>query len=158
MENNEIEIRSKSLQNFIREIPPRLVRMGNFIILCIITALTLIVCTLHYPYDIECKGVVGTYMNTKGTQTKGIAYLNIPYKYSYLFEEKRIARLSFEGDLEHTYDYEIKDIRYTPIKIGGENYFTAITEVTFPHPMQGEINCSATILVENCTLWQSVFH
>lgn len=156
MDKDKIEIRSKSLQNFIREIPPRLVCTGNLIILAVMAALFVMVCTVHYPYNIECQGVVRSEKSLPAT--KVVAYLNIPYKYAYLFDEVRLVEVSLEGDPNHLYSCKIRDVSKSSRKIGGKNYFIGMTGVEIPYSIKGEINCSATILIENKTLWNLVFH
>lgn len=156
MENNAIEIRSKNLQNFIGEIPPRLVCIGNIIILFIIAILFLVVRTVHYPYNIECNGVVRTYDNTPSS--RGTATLYIPYKYLYLFEEPHKADITLEGAPDCAVEGTIMDIRKIPVKLKGGNYFVALVEIKSPLCIHGVINCTATVLIENKTLLELVFH
>ena len=87
-ETDNIELRSEKVRHIIGQVPPALVRTGTMIITLVVIALAVAFYTIRYPITIEAQGKV--------TRNDSVELL-VPYKYLYLFDEPRTARISLEG-------------------------------------------------------------
>mgnify|MGYP006057966163 FL=1 len=90
-ETDNIELRSEKVRHIIGQVPPALVRMGSVVITLVVIALGIASYTIHYPITVEAQGKV---------MRNGSVELFVPYKYLYLFDEPRTARISVEGQDE----------------------------------------------------------
>ena len=85
----------------------------------------------------------------------------VPYKYLYLFDEPRMAHVSFEGSNNASYNCDI--IRHNAELIHREdgNYFMAIATMCTQEQnvpvLQKYMKVDVRIIVSNKTLWQQVF-
>ncbi|MDD6517410.1 MAG: hypothetical protein PUF63_05755 [Prevotella sp.] len=156
MDNNKndidnIELRSEKVRHIIGQVPPALVRTGTMVISLVVIALAVVFYTIRYPITIEAQGKV---MRNDSVE------LLVPYKYLYLFDEPRTARLTIEGQ-----DNDVASI-VCPVTshndklliIDGNHYFTAKTHIrSNGSNVQPGLNASARIVVSDQTLWQQVF-
>ena len=156
MDNNKndidnIELRSEKVRHIIGQVPPALVRTGTMVISLVVIALAVAFYTIRYPITIEAQGKV---MRNDSVE------LLVPYKYLYLFDEPRTARLTIEGQ-----DNDVASI-VCPVTshndklliIDGNHYFTAKTHIrSNGSNVQPGLNASARIVVSDQTLWQQVF-
>ncbi|WP_224163822.1 hypothetical protein, partial [Prevotella lacticifex] len=85
---DNIELRSEKVRHIIGQVPPALVRTGTMVITLVVIALAVAFYTIRYPITIEAQGKV---MRNESVE------LLVPYKYLYLFDEPRMARLTLEG-------------------------------------------------------------
>ena len=117
----------------------------------VVIALVVAFYTIRYPITIEAQGKV---------TSNDSAELLVPYKYLYLFDEPRTARISLEG--QENDDAPIvcsitshNDKLHT---IAGNHYFTAKAPIRGCRiSVQPGLNVSARIVVSDKTLWQQVF-
>lgn len=150
-EFDNIELRSEKVRHIIGIVPPRLVRMGTVVITLVVVFLAVAAYTIHYPISIEAQGEVGE---------KHTLIVRVPYKYLYLFNEPRGARVSFEGrdSSEPPSVYPVSCHDNGLLRMDGRNYFVA----------KGDIGCDSSkvqvgqkadvhIVVSDKTLWQQVF-
>ena len=156
MDNNKndmdnIELRSEKVRHIIGQVPPALVRTGTMVITLVVIALAIAFYTIRYPITIEAQGKV---MSNDSVE------LLVPYKYLYLFDEPRMARITLEGQ-----DNDVASI-VCPVTshndklliIDGNHYFTAKTHIrSNGSNVQPGLNASARIVVSDQTLWQQVF-
>ena len=89
---NNIELRSEKVRHIIGQVPPALVRIGTMVITLVVIALVIASYTIRYPITIEAQGKV---MRNDSVE------LLVPYKYLYLFDEPRTARITLEGQDEN---------------------------------------------------------
>ena len=156
MDNNKndidnIELRSEKVRHIIGQVPPDLVRTGTLIITLVVIALAVAFYTIRYPITIEAQGKV---MRNDSIE------LLVPYKYLYLFDEPRTARITLEGQ-----DDDVAPI-VCPITshndkllvVGENHYFTAKTRIrSNGSNVQPGLKVSARIVISDKTLWQQVF-
>ncbi len=156
MDNNKndidnIELRSEKVRHIIGQVPPALVRTGTMVITLVIIVLAVAFYTIRYPITIEAQGKV--------TRSDSVELL-VPYKYLYLFDEPRMARITIEGQ-----DNDVASI-VCPVTshndklliIDGNHYFTAKTHIrSNGSNVQPGLNVSARIVVSDQTLWQQIF-
>ena len=156
MDNNKndidnIELRSEKVRHIIGQVPPALVRTGTMVITLVVIALAVAFYIICYPITIEAQGKV--------TSNDSVELL-VPYKYLYLFDEPRTARLSIEGQ-----DNDVASI-VCPVTshndklliISGNHYFAAKTHIrSNGSNSQPGLNVSARIVVSDKTLWQQIF-
>ena len=156
MDNNNndidnIELRSEKVRHIIGQVPPALVRTGTMVITLVVIALTVAFYTIRYPITIEAQGKV--------TRNDSVELL-VPYKYLYLFDEPRTARLTFEGQAEDTAPIVCPITSHSDklLIIVGNHYFAAKTYIrSNGSNAQPGLNVSARIVVSDKTLWQQVF-
>ena len=156
MDNNKndidnIELRSEKVRHIIGQVPPALVRTGTMVITLVIIVLAVAFYTIRYPITIEAQGKV--------TRSDSVELL-VPYKYLYLFDEPRMARITIEGQ-----DNDVASI-VCPVTshndklliIDGNHYFTAKTHIrSNGSNVQPGLKVSAKITISDMTLWQQVF-
>lgn len=156
MDNNKndidnIELRSEKVRYIIGQVPPTLVRIGTTVITLVVIALAVAFYTIRYPITIEAQGKV--------TRSDSVELL-VPYKYLYLFDEPRMARITLEGQ-----DNDVASI-VCPVTshndklliVDGNHYFAAKTHIrSNGSTIQPGLNVSAHIVVSDKTLWQQVF-
>ena len=156
MDNNKndidnIELRSEKVRHIIGQVPPALVRTGTMVITLVVIALAIAFYTIRYPITIEAQGKV--------TRSDSVELL-VPYKYLYLFDEPRMARITLEG--QDNDDAPIvcsitshNDKLHT---IAGNHYFAAKAPIRDCRiSVQSGLNVSARIVVSDKTLWQQIF-
>lgn len=156
MDNNKndidnIELRSEKVRHIIGQVPPALVRIGTMVITLVVIALAIAFYTIRYPITIEAQGKV--------TRSDSVELL-VPYKYLYLFDEPRTARITLEG--QDNDDAPIvcsitshNDKLHT---IPGNHYFAAKAPIRGCRiSVQPGLNVSARIVVSDKTLWQQIF-
>lgn len=150
-ETDNIELRSEKVRHIIGQVPPALVRTGTMVITLVVIALAVAFYTICYPITIEAQGKV--------TCNDSVELL-VPYKYLYLFDEPRTARLTIEGQ-----DNDVAPI-VCPITshndklliISGNHYFAAKTHIrSNGSNSQPGLKVSARIVVSDKTLWQQIF-
>ena len=156
MDNNKndidnIELRSEKVRHIIGQVPPSLVRTGTMVITLVVIALVIASYTIRYPITIEAQGKV---MRNDSVE------LLVPYKYLYLFDEPRTARLTIEGQ-----DNDVASI-VCPVTshsdklliVSGKHYFAVKAPFRYygSHAQPG-LRVSARIVVSDKTLWQQVF-
>ena len=136
MDNNKndidnIELRSEKVRHIIGQVPPALVRTD--------------------PITIEAQGKV--------TRSDSVELL-VPYKYLYLFDEPRTARLTLEGQAEDAAPIvcPITSHNENLLIVDGNHYFTAKTHIrSNGSNSQPGLNVSVRIVVSDKTLWQQIF-
>ena len=156
MDNNKndidnIELRSEKVRHIIGQVPPALVRTGTMVITLVVIALAIAFYTIRYPITIEAQGKV--------TRSDSVELL-VPYKYLYLFDEPRTARLTLEGQAEDAAPIvcPITSHNENLLIVDGNHYFTAKTYIrSNGSNSQPGLNVSARIVVSDQTLWQQVF-
>ena len=116
-ESDNIELRSEKVRNVIGKVPPRLVSLGTVVITIIVLALAVAFYKIPYPISIEANGEV---VNQRTMQ------VFVPYKYLYLFDEPRMAHVSFEGSNNAAYNCDIISHNAKLIHREDGNYFMAI--------------------------------
>ena len=152
--NNEadnIELRSEKVRRIIGQVPPVLVRTGTVIVTLVVIAIAVAFYTIRYPITIEAQGKV----NDNST-----VELLVPYKYLYLFDEPRMARVTLEGQAEDAAPIEYLIISHDSRlqSIAGRHYFVAKASVgRCGRRVQPGLDVFAYIVVSNMTLWQHIF-
>ena len=151
-ESDNIELRSEKVRNVIGKVPPRLVSLGTVIITIIVLALAAAFYKTPYPISIEATGEVVSQRTIQ---------VFVPYKYLYLFDEPRIAHVSFEGNDNASYNCDFISHNAKLIHREDGNFFVAIATVStqwqkFP-VLQKYMKADVRIIVSNKTLWQQVF-
>ena len=151
-ESDNIELRSEKVRNVIGKVPPRLVSLGTVVITIIVIALAVAFYKIPYPISIEANGEV---INQR------IVQVFVPYKYLYLFDEPRTAHVSFEGNDNASYKYDITSHKARLIYREDGNYFMAIATMSTQGQnvpvLQKYMKVDVRIIVSNKTLWQQVF-
>lgn len=156
MDNNKndidnIELRSEKVRHIIGQVPPALVRIGTMVITLVVIALVIASYTIRYPITIEAQGKV---MRNDSVE------LLVPYKYLYLFDEPRMARITLEGQ-----DNDVASI-VCPVTshndklliVDGNHYFAAKTFIhRYGSNAQPGLKVSARIVVSDKTVWQQIF-
>ena len=156
MDNNKndmdnIELLSEKVRHIIGQVPPALVRTGTLIISLVVIALAIAFYTLRYPITIEAQGKV--------THNDSIEFL-VPYKYLYLFDEPRTARITLEGQDNDDAPIVCPITNHNDklLVVDGNLYFTAKTYIrSNGSNVQPGLKVSARIVVSGKTLWQQVF-
>ena len=156
MDNNKndidnIELRSEKVRHIIGQVPPALVRTGTMVITLVVIALAIAFYTIRYPITIEAQGKV--------TSNDSVELL-VPYKYLYLFDEPRTARLTLEGQAEDAAPIvcPITSHNENLLIVDGNHYFTAKTHIrSNGSNSQPGLNVSVRIVVSDKTLWQQIF-
>ena len=156
MDNNKkdidnIELRSEKVRHIIGQVPPALVRTGTMVITLVVIALALAFYTIRYPITIEAQGKV--------TSNDSVELL-VPYKYLYLFDEPRTARLTLEGQDNDDAPIvcSITSHNENLLIVDGNHYFTAKTHIrSNGSNSQPGLNVSVRIVVSDKTLWQQIF-
>lgn len=157
MDNNKndidnIELRSEKVRHIIGRVPPTLVRTGTIVITLIVIALAIAFYTIRYPITIEAQGKV--------ICNDSVEFL-VPYKYLYLFDEPRTARITLEGQEEYAAPIVCPVTSHNEKLhiIAGNHYFTANAPIPrYVSNAQPGLNVSARIVVSDKTLWQQVFN
>ena len=150
-ETDNIELRSEKVRHIIGQVPPALVRMGTVVITLVVIALGIASYAIHYPITIEAQGKV---MRNDSVE------LFVPYKYLYLFDEPRTARISVEGQDEDAMPCVCRMNYYSRklIVVEGKHYFRATASIrSFSFNAQPGLDVFARIVVSDKTLWQQVF-
>ena len=156
MDNNKndmdnIELRSEKVRHIIGQVPPALVRTGTKVITRVVIALAIAFYTIRYPITIEAQGKV---------ITNDTVELLIPYKYLYLFDEPRTARITLEGQDNDDAPIVCSITNHNDklLVVDGNHYFTAKTRIrSNGSNAQPELKVSARIVISDKTLWQQVF-
>ena len=156
MNNNKndidnIELRSEKVRHIIGQVPPTLVRTGTMVITLVVIALAVAFYIIRYPITIEAQGKV--------SNNDSIEIL-VPYKYLYLFDEPRMARITIEGQDEDTAPIMCPITSHSEnlLIVDGNHYFTAKTYIrSNGTSVQPGLNVLARIVVSDKTLWQQVF-
>lgn len=139
------------MRHIIGQVPPALVRTGTMIITLVVIALAVAFYTIRYPITIEAQGKV---------TTNDTVELLVPYKYLYLFDEPRTARITLEGQDNDDAPIVCPVTSHNDklLIIDGNHYFTAKTHIrSNGSNVQPGLNASARIVVSDKTLWQQVF-
>lgn len=150
-ETDNIELRSEKVRHIIGQVPPALVRMGTVVISLVVIALGIASYTIHYPITVEAQGKV---------RGNGSIELLVPYKYLYLFDEPRTARISIEGQDDDVVPIVCPITSHNDklLIVDGKHYFTAKTHIrSNGSNVQLGLNVSARIVVSDKTLWQQIF-
>ena len=156
MDNNKndidnIELRSEKVRHIIGQVPPALVRTGTMVITLVVIALAVAFYIIRYPITIEAQGKV--------TRNDSVELL-VPYKYLYLFDEPRMARITIEGQAEDAAPIvcPITSHNENLLIIDGNHYFAAKTHIrSNGSNSQPGLKVSARIVVSDKTLWQQIF-
>lgn len=150
---DNVELRSEKVRNVIGKIPPRLVCLGIVVITIIVLAVAVVFYKIPYPISIDTNGEV---------VNKGTIQVFVPYKYLYLFNEQRIAYVSFEGCDNISYQFDVTRHSTKLVHKEDGNYFVAKVTIntqgkgTMP-VLQKYMKANVRIVVSNKTLWQQVF-
>ena len=150
-ESENIELRSEKVRHIIGQVPPALVRTGTLVITLVVIALAIAFYTIRYPITIEAQGKV---------TSKDSVELLIPYKYLYLFDEPRTARLTLEGQDNDAAPVVCPITSHSEnlLIVDGNHYFTAKTSIrSNGKKVQPGLKASAKITISDKTLWQQVF-
>ena len=150
-ETDNIELRSEKVRHIIGQVPPALVRTGTMVITLVVIALAVAFYTIRYPITIEAQGKV--------TRNDSVELL-VPYKYLYLFDESRTARITIEGQAEDAAPIvcPITSHNENLLIVDGHHYFTAKTYIrSNGTSVQPGLNVLARIVVSDKTLWQQIF-
>ncbi len=156
MDNNKndidnIELRSEKVRHIIGQVPPALVRTGTMVITLVVIALAVAFYTIRYPITIEAQGKV--------TRNDSVELL-VPYRYLYLFDESRTARITIEGQAEDAVPIvcPITGHNENLLIVDGNHYFAAKTHIRSKGSnSQPGLKVSARIVVSDKTVWQQVF-
>ncbi|MBR6455564.1 MAG: HlyD family efflux transporter periplasmic adaptor subunit [Prevotella sp.] len=159
MENQEkIELRSENLRNFIGQVPPILTRIGTAIVSVLFIALCFAAYKIPYPFTVEAQGIV----LKSGNSTDELSIrLSIPYKnYSHLQKNLELTA-TLEGVDNMAIVGKIDSISDKIVTQDGDNYFYAYSrlkkEIAAAHRLQPNMKATATIVIDNKTVWQRVF-
>ena len=152
MENQSVEIKSEGLRNFIGEIPPKYVRMGNILIFLLLFSFFVASLLIQYPHNVYVKGQIVEKQNKTGLYT---IKFQVPYGYLALFDGPHDVEVQFEGNPSDVYSYKITSTDSTPISVNNENYFSAYANAQIDHQYPG-VKCTGTVLIENKTIWQLI--
>ena len=150
-ETDNIELRSEKVRHIIGQVPPALVRTGTMVITLVVIALAVAFYIIRYPITIEAQGKV--------TRNDSVELL-VPYKYLYLFDESRTARITIEGQAEDAAPIvcPITSHNENLLIVDGNHYFTAKTYIrSNGTSVQPGLNVLARIVVSDKTLWQQIF-
>ena len=150
-ETDNIELRSEKVRHIIGQVPPTLMRTGTMVITLVVIALAVAFYIIRYPITIEAQGKV--------SNNDSIEIL-VPYKYLYLFDEPRTARITIEGQAEDAAPIvcPITSHNENLLIVDGNHYFTAKTYIrSNGTSVQPGLNVLARIVVSDKTLWQQVF-
>lgn len=150
-ETDNIELRSEKVRHIIGQVPPALVRTGTKVITLVVIALAIAFYTIRYPITIEAQGKV--------TSNDSVELL-VPYKYLYLFDEPRTARITFEGQDNDDAPIVCPITSHNDklLVVDGNHYFTVKTHIrSNGSNAQPELKVSARIVINDKTLWQQVF-
>ena len=150
-ESENIELRSEKVRHIIGQVPPALVRTGTLIITLVVIALGIAFYTIRYPITIEAQGKVTSNDSEE---------LFVPYKYLYLFDEPRTARISVEGQDKDAMPCVCRINYYSRnlIVVEGKHYFRATASIrSSGFSAQPGLDVFARIVVSDKTLWQQVF-
>ena len=150
-ETDNIELRSEKVRHIIGQVPPALVRIGTMVITLVVIALAVAFYIIRYPITTEAQGKV--------SNNDSIEIL-VPYKYLYLFDEPRMARITIEGQDEDTAPIMCPITSHSEnlLIVDGNHYFTAKTYIrSNGTSVQPGLNVLARIVVSDKTLWQQVF-
>ena len=150
-ETDKIELRSEKVRHIIGQVPPTLMRTGTMVITLVVIALAVAFYIIRYPITIEAQGKV--------TRNDSVELL-VPYKYLYLFDESRTARITIEGQAEDAAPIvcPITSHNENLLIVDGNHYFTAKTYIrSNGTSVQPGLNVLARIVVSDKTLWQQVF-
>ena len=150
-ETDNIELRSEKVRHIIGQVPPTLVRTGTMVITLVVIALAVTFYIIRYPITIEAQGKV--------TRNDSVELL-VPYKYLYLFDESRTARITIEGQAEDAAPIvcPITSHNENLLIVDGNHYFTAKTYIrSNGTSVQPGLNVLARIVVSDKTLWQQIF-
>ena len=150
-ETDKIELRSEKVRHIIGQVPPTLMRTGTMVITLVVIALAVAFYIIRYPITIEAQGKV--------TRNDSVELL-VPYKYLYLFDEPRMARLTLEGQDDDAAPIvcPVTSHNENLLIVDGNHYFTAKTYIrSNGSSVQPGLNVSARIVVSDKTLWQQVF-
>ena len=148
---DNIELRSEKVRHIVGQVPPSLVRTGTMVITLVVIALAIAFYTIRYPITIEAQGKV---------ITNDTVELLIPYKYLYLFDEPRTARITLEGQDNDDAPIVCSITNHNDklLVVDGNHYFTAKTRIrSNGSNAQPELKVSARIVISDKTLWQQVF-
>ena len=149
-ESENIELRSEKVRHIIGQVPPALVRTGTLIITLVVIALGIAFYTIRYPITIEAQGKV--------TSNDSVELL-VPYKYLYLFDAPRTARLTLEGQDNDAAPIVCPITSHNDklLVVDGNHYFTAKTNIrSNGSNVQPGLKVSARIVISDKTLWQQV--
>ncbi len=150
-ETDNIELRSEKVRHIIGQVPPTLMRTGTMVITLVVIALAVAFYTIRYPITIEAQGKV--------TSNDSVELL-VPYKYLYLFDEPRMARLTLEGQDDDAAPIVCPITNHSEnlLIVDGNHYFTAKTYIrSNGSSVQPGLNVLARIVVSDKTLWQQIF-
>ena len=150
-ETDKIELRSEKVRHIIGQVPPTLMRTGTMVITLVVIALAVAFYIIRYPITIEAQGKV--------TRNDSVELL-VPYKYLYLFDEPRMARITIEGQDEDTAPIMCPVTSHSEnlLIVDGNHYFTAKTYIrSNGTSVQPGLNVLARIVVSDKTLWQQIF-
>ena len=150
-ETDNIELRSEKVRHIIGQVPPALVRTGTMVITLVVIALAVAFYIIRYPITIEAQGKV--------TRNDSVELL-VPYKYLYLFDEPRTARLTLEGQDDDAAPIVCPITNHSEnlLIVDGNHYFTAKTYIrSNGSNVQPGLNVLARIIVSDKTLWQQIF-
>ena len=149
-ESENIELRSEKVRHIIGQVPPALVRTGTLVITLVVIALAVAFYTIRYPITIEAQGKV---------TSKDSVELLIPYKYLYLFDEPRTARITLEGQDNDDAPIVCPITSHSEnlLIVDGNHYFTAKASIrSNGKKVQPGLKASARIIISDKTLWQQV--
>lgn len=149
-ETDNIELRSEKVRHIIGQVPPALVRTGTMVITLVIIALAIAFYTIRYPITIEAQGKV--------TSNDSVELL-VPYKYLYLFNAPRTARITLEGQDNDNAPIVCSVTSHNDklLVVYGNHYFTAKTNIrSNGSNVQPGLNVSAHIVISDKTLWQQI--
>ena len=149
-ETDNIELRSEKVRHIIGQVPPTLVRTGTMVITLVVIVLAVAFYIIRYPITIEAQGKV--------TRNDSVELL-VPYKYFYLFDEPRTARLTLEGQAEDTAPIVCPITSHSDklLIVSGKHYFAVKAPIRrYGSHAQPGLRVSARIIVSDKTLWQQV--
>ena len=147
---DNIELRSEKVRHIIGQVPPALVRTGTIVITLVVIALAIAFYTIRYPITIDAQGKV---MRNDSVE------LLVPYKYLYLFDEPRTARITLEGpdNDDAPIVCPITSHNDKLLIVDGNHYFTAKTNIrSNGSNAQPELKVSARIVISDKTVWKQV--
>ena len=147
---DNIELRSEKIRNIIGRVPPLLVRSGITITTIITVAIVAAFCLMPYPITVSATGAVGTDRQL---------HISVPYRYLYLFDRQRTARVTLEGtDGQPVIACTISS--HSPLLIHTDkgNFFTANADIpsTARSTVQPYQKAEVSIVVSDKTMLQQI--
>ena len=127
----------------------RRIKVFIFISFILIIIISLV---LHVPFSIE---VSGTVIETSGRNSKQYVRVDIPMKYSGLFEVPRNIEICYLGSPSCYYSSILYLVSKEEAKKTEVNYFYGFSEIE--SPQKTGTKCSTKVQIDDKTIWQLMY-